>query len=862
MASLLGSLLVSLGLDSAEFTSGLTKAEYAAQKMAQQMSAAFTGLASKAGVALSVAGIAAYVDSLISAADRMHDLSVRTQTSVEDLGGIGLAAEKSGSSMESMASLIGRMNVKIGQAAGGSGDAAKAFAAMGISVIDSNDKVKSTVTVLGELADKFNTYEEGPAKASLAQKAFSRSYQEVLPLLKLGSAGIQESMDYYKKFGGTTTEVARQADEFKDALVDIKFLATQTGRALLIEMLPPLQQVAKALKDFLQTNDSFKTFVAGLSIGFKALVTVAAGFALTLDYVGRALSAIAAMAMAGDSKSNPINWVKSWFGTEKDGQEIRKSVSAQIKTINAAWEEGNKKALQSSEDFENKLWGRKQPPSIALTPRQLLHAGEFDPGPKLQAPKVGEGGGGDGKGKVSEAEKYLQALEKQVVKTLELTAAEQIEFDLRKGLQGMTAPLKAGILAAKDELERNRLLEDEVKAREKASAGWTAYADKVIEADFEATEAHAKRQIAAAENIKTMEKSNEVLAEEISLLGKSSQERAAAQAKKIEKEQIVPREATFAALKDMGGEEAEDTRVRLQEEIKVLREQIKLTLGKADAENALELKLGNKALSEEIDLLGLDEKARAAYNKTLIETTIATKMAQAASQDATAEGVARKEALEEEIKLLRERLKLTGIKVEKQAGIDLKAAGEAASKTMAESIAEGIMDGFRKGTSFADIFIRELKAQFAKTILTPIIQPMVKEGNDIISGLLKGLIGSMAGAPTGGADAGMIGSEAWLSPGKAGGGTVDANTLYRVNDAGRTEALKLNGQQFLLMGSKGGNIDSSPRSNGAPVINQVLNVGQGVTRSELFAAMNTAKNQALAEISRSMKQNSSFAMGA
>lgn len=80
-------------------------------------------------------------------------------------------------------------------------------------------------------------------------------------------------------------------------------------------------------------------------------------------------------------------------------------------------------------------------------------------------------------------------------------------------------------------------------------------------------------------------------------------------------------------------------------------------------------------------------------------------------------------------------------KIDYQLQQDADRAGDALS----ESLAEGILLGFRNGGNFADVFLRELQAQFAKTVLAPILRPTVEAGNDAISSLLKGIVGSIAG---------------------------------------------------------------------------------------------------------------------
>jgi len=79
---------------------------------------------------------------------------------------------------------------------------------------------------------------------------------------------------------------------------------------------------------------------------------------------------------------------------------------------------------------------------------------------------------------------------------------------------------------------------------------------------------------------------------------------------------------------------------------------------------------------------------------------------------------------------------------------DEKRAGE----ELERSLMDGLQNGFQRGMSLTDIFINHLKAQFAKTILSPIIQPIAAAGNSMVSGLL-GSLGGLLGI--GGAAAGF-----------------------------------------------------------------------------------------------------------
>lgn len=151
-----------------------------------------------------------------------------------------------------------------------------------------------------------------------------------------------------------------------------------------------------------------------------------------------------------------------------------------------------------------------------------------------------------------------------------------------------------------------------------------------------------------------------------------------------------------------------------------------------------------------------------------------------------------------------------------------------ASQQLSDSIAEGMLDGFRNGQTFADVFLRELKAQFAKTILSPIIKPVVEQGNQAISGLLNlaasyifgggGATGTAGGWSFGGVT--YNNPSAYVAGGRAAGGPVLAGSTYLVGERG---------PELLRMGAMGGQVVPNSQLGGRPVTINVINNGAPAT---------------------------------
>jgi hypothetical protein len=70
---------------------------------------------------------------------------------------------------------------------------------------------------------------------------------------------------------------------------------------------------------------------------------------------------------------------------------------------------------------------------------------------------------------------------------------------------------------------------------------------------------------------------------------------------------------------------------------------------------------------------------------------------------------------------------------------------DSVASNLSQSLTDGILNGFRDGADAIDIFVSEMKAQFGKTILQPIIEPIVKFGSKLIGSALDSIAGSLFG---------------------------------------------------------------------------------------------------------------------
>ncbi len=267
----------------------IVEANKKAEESFNQLKKAFGGV-------LTVAAFTALVKGAIDAADHLNDLSKKTGIAVETLGGLGFAAQQSGSSLDAAASGFTKLNKTIAEAAAGNKSAVEAFKAINVSVRDASGNIKSADRVFAEIADRFASYEDGPNKAALAIRLFGKAGADLIPLLDEGGKKLQENVEYYKRYSGVTEDLAARADQFNDTMAKLGLLQGAFGKQLAAELLPTLQTLANLFVESKEKGTAFATIAEVIGDGFRELVVIVAKATYLIEEFGRSIGAVAAKA--------------------------------------------------------------------------------------------------------------------------------------------------------------------------------------------------------------------------------------------------------------------------------------------------------------------------------------------------------------------------------------------------------------------------------------------------------------------------------------------------------------------------------------------------------------------------------------
>lgn len=240
----IGSLRVVLGADTAAFSKGLKQSEKQLSGFAGAMKKAGPIIATALGTA--VVGLGVAIRRTIDDFDDMSKASQKVGVGVEELSRLRHAAELSGVEFGSLSTAMARLNRNMLDAAGGTGEAQKAFGALGISVEDSDGKLKTSSEIMSEVAERFQGMTDGAAKTGLAMQIFGRAGAELIPLLNSGASGIQKLKDEADALGITiNTEAARSAEQFNDNLSRMGKLGDSLTIGIVNEWAPALADLSE-----------------------------------------------------------------------------------------------------------------------------------------------------------------------------------------------------------------------------------------------------------------------------------------------------------------------------------------------------------------------------------------------------------------------------------------------------------------------------------------------------------------------------------------------------------------------------------------------------------------------------------------
>lgn len=583
MASSLGSLVVSLGLDAAQFVDGLTKQERQAKRFVQSVT---SNVARIGGTFALIAGAAAAPIAALRAMtgemDNVSKAALRASMPTEAFSALAYAGELADVSMESLTTTMGRLaRAQADAARSSTSQQAEAFKNLGIEIQNADGTLRESSAVFEDFADKFEKFGGTPEVVAAGMQIFGRSFQELIPLLSGGRAGLRDAMEEARAFGVVmSTEAGKQAEAFNDNISRLGLALLGMKRQIVSEALPAAvmltDEFVKLAKEVTGADGVLRQLTSDGTIrgwaetGALAIARIGESLyfvAKAAGVVGSAFKAAWADIQLGQAASRNLF---GGFLFESNRKALSDALASRNKTVeefngqlnDLINYDGAKLSRTLEESFGNKRMGGMVG----------LNAKIFDRGRK-PAGLPGGGGGGGGAGKAAdEAARYLESLQKQLEATKDLSVEEQLLTDIRMGRLGKVSEgQQAELQAVARQIDQARaakaLFEEEARAKQAA---------------FELSQ---RRGEAAIQEADALVLSNQQLRDEIAAIGLNAEERAKLE-QQILSTAIARKEEALVMAQNAGATDAEITALRRQ--IELLKERRDLLGKKGAAEGVAE----------------------------------------------------------------------------------------------------------------------------------------------------------------------------------------------------------------------------------------------------------------------------------
>ena len=270
MANNLGSLVVSLGLDAAEFTRGLTKSEYQTQQWVRRFETGIEAARTGALAAFAAMGSAAMVlNQQLEGIAGFQDLADKMGDTAEQVASLKPAADVSGTALEEAAAASVKLTSALAKTDDESKGVGAALKAIGLEM----DEFKrlTPVAQIDAVAQALAKYEDGAGKTAVAVQLFGKSGADLIPMLNdLAELGGRQVT--------LTGEQIQAADEYSKSTARLRSELQTLVQVTAADAAPVMTQMVQILRDI-------TTYASASSGGFNVLAATLDGAKVVLQTV-------------------------------------------------------------------------------------------------------------------------------------------------------------------------------------------------------------------------------------------------------------------------------------------------------------------------------------------------------------------------------------------------------------------------------------------------------------------------------------------------------------------------------------------------------------------------------------------------
>lgn len=227
----------------------------------------------------SAAAITSLTIASTSNTDEQGKLAKEIGDTVENIDALQFALKRAGGTSDGMTSSLRQLAIRASEAARGTGSGVEAFGILGVSVTDSNGRLKTTSDLMLEVSNRM----QGLNKAQQIELADKLGIRDSVLLLQEGPEAIKALIAEAHALGVTTAEDAAVAEEFQDSLTDLWQIIKSVSRTISKTFAPILKKMVNSFSDWWKLNrqmieQNFPKWVSKFTSALKLLILAAGAF--------------------------------------------------------------------------------------------------------------------------------------------------------------------------------------------------------------------------------------------------------------------------------------------------------------------------------------------------------------------------------------------------------------------------------------------------------------------------------------------------------------------------------------------------------------------------------------------------------
>ncbi len=226
----------------------------------------FAGLAVKAGMA----------------ADDINTLAKQTGLTTEEIQKFQYATDLIDVPIETLTGSMAKLTKNMGTAQKGTGDAADAFKALGISITDQDGNLRDNQDVFNEAINALGKMENATQRDAYAMQIFGKSAQDLNPLILGGADDLKKYGEQAEKMGLILSQDALDGlNAINDKADELKGVFGLAGAAIVSEFAPQINEALASI-DVGKIVEDIKGFINSIIENKDAILTALSAIAAGL----------------------------------------------------------------------------------------------------------------------------------------------------------------------------------------------------------------------------------------------------------------------------------------------------------------------------------------------------------------------------------------------------------------------------------------------------------------------------------------------------------------------------------------------------------------------------------------------------